>query len=101
MLSSTWVIARKELMDHARDIRSVAASLLYLLMGPLVILLVSFAPSVRARASGGAVLGGMISIFVLLAPFVGGMNVAMDMAAAVTRARTRDDRRAANRGPLP
>jgi ABC-type Na+ efflux pump permease subunit len=75
MLSPTLVVARKETIDSLRDTRSVIASLMYALMGPAVVFMVSKA--VRADA----VLIGMMSVFTLVAAFVGGMNVAMDTIA--------------------
>ena len=43
MLSQALVVARKEILDGVRDVRSVISSLLYALMGPLVVGLVSIA----------------------------------------------------------
>jgi len=75
MLSPTLVVARKEVIDSWRDKRSVIASLMYALMGPAVVFMVSMAVRVDA------VLIGMMSVFTLVAAFVGGMNVAMDTVA--------------------
>lgn len=75
MLSPVLVIARKEVTDSLRDTRSVISSLMYALMGPAVVFMVTKA--VRADA----VLIGMMSVFTLVAAFVGGMNVAMDTVA--------------------
>ncbi len=75
MLSPTLIVARKEAIDSLRDTRSVISSLMYALMGPAVVLMVSMA--VRANA----VLIGMMSVFTLVAAFAGGMNVAMDTVA--------------------
>ena len=75
MLSPTLVVARKEAIDSLRDTRSVISSLMYALMGPAVIFMVSTAVHVDA------VLIGMMSVFTLVAAFVGGMNVAMDTVA--------------------
>jgi sodium transport system permease protein len=52
---------------------------MYALMGPAVIFMVSMA--VRMAVGKDAVLIGMMSIFTLVAAFVGGMNVAMDTVA--------------------
>jgi sodium transport system permease protein len=79
MLSPTLVVARKEAIDSLRDTRSVISSLMYALMGPAVIFMVSMA--VRMAVGKDAVLIGMMSIFTLVAAFVGGMNVAMDTVA--------------------
>jgi len=75
MLTPTLIIARKEAVDSLRDTRSVISSLIYALMGPAVVFMVSMAVRVDA------VLIGMISVFTLVAAFVGGMNVAMDTVA--------------------
>lgn len=75
MLSPTLVVARKEAIDSLRDTRSVISSLMYALMGPAVVFMVSMAARVDA------VLIGMMSVFTLVAAFVGGMNVAMDTVA--------------------
>jgi sodium transport system permease protein len=82
MLNQTLVVARKEILDGVRDVRSVISSLLYALMGPLVVGLVSMAIRPEAKpGTGGGVLVGMMSVFALVAAFVGGMNVAMDTVA--------------------
>jgi sodium transport system permease protein len=75
MLNPVLIIARKEAVDSLRDTRSVISSLLYALMGPAVVFMVSRA----VRVDG--VLIGMMSVFTLVAAFVGGMNVAMDTVA--------------------
>jgi sodium transport system permease protein len=75
MLSPTLVVARKEAIDSWRDTRSLISSLMYALMGPAVVFMVSMAVRVDA------VLIGMMSVFTLVAAFVGGMNVAMDTIA--------------------
>ena len=75
MLNPVLIIARKEAVDSLRDTRSVVSSLLYALMGPAVVFMVSRA----VRVDG--VLIGMMSVFTLVAAFVGGMNVAMDTVA--------------------
>ena len=75
MLNPVLIVARKEAIDSLRDTRSVISSLMYALMGPAVVLMVSMAVRVDA------VLVGMMSVFTLVAAFVGGMNVAMDTVA--------------------
>ena len=75
MLNPVLIVARKETIDSLRDIRSVISSLMYALMGPAVVFMVSMA----VRVDG--VLIGMMSVFTLVAAFVGGMNVAMDTVA--------------------
>jgi sodium transport system permease protein len=79
MLSPTLVVARKETIDSLRDTRSVISALMYALMGPAVIFMVSLA--LRVAEHKDAVLIGMMSVFTLVAAFVGGMNVAMDTVA--------------------
>jgi sodium transport system permease protein len=75
MLNPIVTVARKEAIDNLRDTRSVLASLMYALMGPAVVFMVSKAVRVDA------VLIGMMSVFTLVAAFAGGMNVAMDTVA--------------------
>jgi sodium transport system permease protein len=75
MLKAALIVARKEAKDSWRDRRSVIASLLYAMMGPAVVFMVSLA----TRVDG--VLIGMMSVFTLVSAFVGGMNVAMDTVA--------------------
>lgn len=72
-------VARKEIVDGMRDFRSALASTFYALMGPVVVGLVSLA--VKDKSSSSTVLTGMMSVFTLVAAFVGGMNVAMDTVA--------------------
>jgi ABC-type transport system involved in cytochrome c biogenesis ATPase subunit len=79
MLNPVLVVARKEAIDSMRDTRSVISSLMYALMGPAVVFMVSLAPGVSGRMHD--VLAGMMSVFTLVAAFVGGMNVAMDTVA--------------------
>jgi sodium transport system permease protein len=89
MLNQSLIIARKEVMDGLRDVRSVVASLFYALMGPLVVGLVSMAHVGGNRPeAAAAVLVGMMSVFTLVAAFVGGMNVAMDTVAGERERRS-------------
>ncbi len=74
MLNQALTIAQKEAVDGLRDVRSVISSGLYALMGPFVVGLV-------ALRSPAGVIAGMMSVFTLVAAFVGGMNVAMDTVA--------------------
>jgi sodium transport system permease protein len=81
-MTQPLIIARKELIDHARDVRSVALSTLYALMGPAVALLAiaqrnpgdPSAPEHRAWTLVAAV-------FALMAAFTGAMAPAMDTIA--------------------
>jgi sodium transport system permease protein len=89
MLNRALIIARKEIIDSLRDFRSLLSSLLYSLMGPGVVWMVSLALHGKATAgSAGAVLIGMMSVFTLVAAFVGGTNVAMDMLAGERERRS-------------
>lgn len=78
MLNQVLVIAEKEIRDAIRDRRSVVSSVFYALMGPLVVGLVIFATHAGQNQS---LLLAMISTFALIAPFTGGMNIAMDTVA--------------------
>jgi sodium transport system permease protein len=79
MLNSPLVIAGKEIVDHIRDVRSVFSSVLFALMGPLVVGLVSLAPGIRGAAESP--IAAMMSVFTLVAAFSGGMNIAIDTIA--------------------
>jgi sodium transport system permease protein len=85
MLIHALIVARKEIRDHLRDTRSLVSSAFYALMGPLVVGMVSIA--VRGEKSS-AVLLSMMSVFALVATFVGGMNVAMDAIAGERERRS-------------
>jgi sodium transport system permease protein len=80
-------VARKEIRDHARDTRSLASTAMSSLMGPAVVMLVSF-----SRAGGGPngpkILLSMASVFALVAAYAGGMNVAMDAMAGERERRS-------------
>ena len=89
MLAPSLIIARKEILDHSRDIRSLVSSVFYALMGPLVVLLVSLAKPGSAKSGESlAVLVGMMSVFALVAAFVGGNNLAMDAIAGERERRS-------------
>lgn len=81
MLRQALTIARKELWDGVRDVRPLLSSFLYCLMGPGIVFIVSFSLKGKGQAESGPVLIGMMSVFVLVSAFVGGMNVAMDVLA--------------------
>jgi sodium transport system permease protein len=85
MLTHALIVARKEIRDHMRDTRSLVSSAFYALMGPLVVGMVSIAT--RGEKSS-AVLVSMMSVFALVATFVGGMNVAMDAIAGERERRS-------------
>jgi sodium transport system permease protein len=84
MFSQTLVIARKEIVDHLREVRSIWASVMHLLMGPVIICLVMFALKDKA----GAIVGSMANIFLIVSAFTGGMNVAMDLLAGERERRS-------------
>jgi len=85
MLGPQLIIARKEIRDHLRDTRSLVSALFYSLMGPLVVAMVSFAVP---GPKGAAVLASMMSVFALVAAFVGGMNLAIDAIAGERERRS-------------
>ena len=85
MFTHPLIVARKEIRDHMRDTRSLVSSAFYALMGPLVVGMVSIAT--RGKKSS-AVLISMMSVFALVATFVGGMNVAMDAIAGERERRS-------------
>jgi sodium transport system permease protein len=78
-------VALKELRDALRDTRSLASSLFYCLMGPLVVWMVSRAVQ---GVAANTVLAGMISVFTMVAAFSAGMNVAMDVVAGERERRS-------------
>lgn len=86
MLNQSVVVARKEIVDGLRDTRSVLSSLLFALMGPLVVGLVSLAPGIKGSSESPLV--GLMSVFTLVAAFTGGMNVAMDTLAGERERRS-------------
>ena len=88
LLNHISVVARKEILDGLRDVRSVISSLFYALMGPLVVGLVSIAVRPTKSNAGASVLVAMMSVFTLVAAFVGGMNVAMDTVAGERERRS-------------
>ncbi len=83
MLKQTLVIARKEILDHVREVRSLLASVMHLLMGPVIISLVLF--SIK---NASHVIGSMAVIFLLVSAFTGGMNIAMDIIAGERERRS-------------
>lgn len=85
MLSPLFVIARKEILDHSRDRRSVVSAALYALMGPIVVSLVAFS---LPKGGQNNPLPGMMSVFALVAACTGGMGVAMDTLAGERERRS-------------
>src|SRR5579872_286448 len=86
-MNHVLTIARKEIVDGARDFRSLLASFFYAIMGPLVVGLVSLAVSGKSD-SGASVLTSMMAVFTLVSAFVGGMNIAMDTIAGERERRS-------------
>jgi sodium transport system permease protein len=79
MLSQSLVIAQKEIVESLRDIRSVISFLLYALMGPLAVGLVSLSPAIKGASQSP--LAGLMSVFTLVSAFTSGMHVAIDTIA--------------------
>jgi sodium transport system permease protein len=89
MLEHVLVVARKELLDSARDTRSLVSSLFYCLMGPGIVFMVSLTMNVKSPAGvERSVLIGMMSVFTLVSAFAGGMNVGMDVLAGERERRS-------------
>lgn len=86
MLSQSLVIAHKEIVESLRDTRSVISLLMYALMGPLVVGLVSLSPAIRGASQSP--LAGLMSVFTLVSAFASGMNVAMDTIAGERERRS-------------
>ncbi len=89
MLTPPMLIARKELLDHLRDGRSLLSSTLYALMGPIVVSLASFSlPASSSPTTSPDPFPALISVFTLVAAFTGGMSVAMDSIAGERERRS-------------
>jgi sodium transport system permease protein len=82
-------IARKEITEMIRDRRALHSSILYTLMGPLIVGLISFSPTSKQGQHGSAdTLLALASVFTLIAAFSGGMQVAMDAFAGERERRS-------------
>jgi sodium transport system permease protein len=81
------VVARKEILDHLRDRRSLASSAAIALLGPGAVLLVSLSGRTRGP-DGEAVLLGMLSVFALVTSFAGALDIAMDSTAGERERRS-------------
>jgi sodium transport system permease protein len=89
VLNQPFVVARKELVDHCRDTRSVVSSALQALMGPAIILLVLLARGQSASGSASAQPWPIIAaVFSLMAAFTGAMAVSTDMIAGERERRS-------------
>jgi sodium transport system permease protein len=78
-MSACMTVAFKEIRDHLRDVRSLRAGAAFALMGPAVIVAVSF--SEAARTGGPLLLLSMMTVFTLVSTFSGGMYLALDATA--------------------
>ena len=87
MTSAALIIARKEIVDHLRDRRSLASTIAYALMGPAIVMLVSFSPKGQGE-SMLVVMLGMMSVFALVSTFIGSMNIAMDVMSGERERRS-------------
>ena len=85
MTAQTLIVARKEIVDHLRDRRSLMSGALNTLIGPLVVLAVSFSGQAAGKP---ALLLSMMSVFALVSAFTGGMTVAMDITAGERERRS-------------
>lgn len=86
MLNPSLLIARKEILDHLRDRRSIVSAAVYSLMGPIVVSLVSL--SLPKGGPANNPLPALMSVFALVAAFTGGMGVAMDILAGERERRS-------------
>lgn len=88
MLTLPFVVARKELMDHLRDVRALALTLLYTLMGPAVVLLALLQRGTPAPGAGGPPWHLVAAVFALMAAFTASMAAAMDTIAGERERRS-------------
>ena len=79
MNSPTLIVASKEITEAIRDRRSLTSSMLFALMGPTIVGLLTFTRT--SAASEPTTLLALSSLFLLLSTFTGGMNIAMDTLA--------------------
>ena len=79
-MSLPVVVARKEILNHLRDRRSVLSSAMMALLGPAVVFLVSLSGRTGGQ-EGESVLLGMLSVFALVSSFAGAIDIAMDSTA--------------------
>ena len=86
--SATLIVAAKELVDHGRDRRSVALSVLYALMGPAVMALAFMRRPASDPSSAAVVWPIMAAVFALMAAFTGSMAAAMDTVAGERERRS-------------
>ncbi len=86
-MTRALIVARKEIRDHLRDRRSLLSAASLALMGPIVVLLVSFSDLARG-SDGPPMLLSMLSVFALVSAFAGGTNIAMDSTAGERERRS-------------
>ena len=87
MSTDSLIVARKEMLDHLRDTRSLMSMTLHASMGPAIVMLVSFSGAAR-RDTLSTVLLSMMSVFALVSAFAGGMTVALDSTAGERERRS-------------
>jgi sodium transport system permease protein len=88
MSSPSSIIACKEISEALRDRRSLASSLLYTMMGPVIVGLIAFTRASSANTAEQSTLLALSSLFLLLSCFTGGMNIAMDTLAGERERRS-------------
>jgi ABC-type Na+ efflux pump permease subunit len=88
MHSPTSIVAGKEMNEAFRDRRSLASSLLYGMMGPIIVGLLMFTRASTTEATEPKTLLALCSRFLLLSTFTGGMNIAMDTLAGERERRS-------------
>jgi sodium transport system permease protein len=88
MHSPTSIVAGKEMNEAFRDRRSLASSLLYGMMGPIIVGLLMFTRASTTEATEPKTLLALCSLFLLLSTFTGGMNIAMDTLAGERERRS-------------
>jgi sodium transport system permease protein len=86
-MAPSLTIARKELLDHSRDVRSLVTTAGLLLLGPGIVTLVSKS-TLAGHERGPAILLAMAAVFALLAAVTGSTNVATDVTAGERERRS-------------
>jgi sodium transport system permease protein len=84
----TSIVACKEINEAIRDRRSLLSSLIYALMGPIIVGFLTFSGSSSNLTAEPHTLLALSSLFVLLSTFTGGMNIAMDTLAGERERRS-------------
>jgi sodium transport system permease protein len=86
-MTVVMTILRKELLDHARDVRSLVSATLLAVLGPAVVFLVALSGQAGGSSREGVLLG-MLSVFALVSAFSGANDVAMDVTAGERERRS-------------